>query len=193
MITQGPPKFEVNREETYRRLLHFSVRQIISQEDPFGTHLSVKAGARMASDLSKHLGIEILSHEQVIKPELLNEWRRINNDTYNYLKHAERDPHRSLPVFDLPLLNRLQTLLNAVNFKSLFGKQTAHINLYTAYFSATEPDAQKFINFPEEFWLGLKLFPDMKSRESWKTVFLDIPEVQSEYLKDTDDTLFSQQ
>lgn len=185
-ISQGDPLFEIDREEAFRRLLHFSIRQIISEEDPIATHLSVQSCAQLSVDLGSHTGIEILGYQKLIRPERLKEWIRINNSTFNYLKHADRDPTAKLGVYNVLSLNRLQTLLNASNYGVLFGKQSAHANLYSVYFAATEPNARKLITLGDDVWRKFESDPLYQDLKFWREHFLSIPDVRAEFERDSD-------
>ena len=162
-IQQGSPKFELSRQEALRRLLHFSIRQIVQQEDPFAVHLSAKACARMSADIANHRQMPMAGTDDLIKPEHRKEWRRINNETYNYLKHADRDPESSLGVHDLVGTNRLLTLLNCQNYSDLFTKSTAHSNMFYIYVAISEPDARKLMTLTDQVWEYLELNPEARS------------------------------
>ena len=124
--------------------------------------------------------------DDLIKPEHRKEWRRINNETYNYLKHADRDPESSLGVHDLVGTNRLLTLLNCQNYSDLFTKSTAHSNMFYIYVAISEPDARKLMTLTDQVWEYLELNPDMKDLRLWKRAFLSLPDVKREYDEDTD-------
>lgn len=189
-ITQGPALFEIDRQEAFRRVLHFSIRQIVRREDPFGIHLSVQACAQISRDLGKHLGITIADISSLLRPEHVKEWMTIYKATYNYLKHADKDADATLAVRDLPSLNRFQTLLNASNYTRLYATTTSHIKLYNVYFASTEPNARKMLQLDEMIWEIIDADETIKDRSSWSEFFEKSPDIISEYETDTAESLF---
>ncbi|MGR3512555.1 MAG: hypothetical protein ACU0GG_07295 [Paracoccaceae bacterium] len=51
-----------------------------------------------------------------VKPEYYKVWKQYENRAANFLKHADRDPNKTLVGVDLRELNRIQLLLNVLAY-----------------------------------------------------------------------------
>ncbi|WP_156807948.1 hypothetical protein [Henriciella marina] len=145
----------------------------------------------MSFDLAKHRGVSVAAFDGLIKPEFRKEWRRIHNETYNFLKHADRDPESSIGLHDLPGTNRLLTLLNCQTFSDLFGKLTHHSWLFYIYMAVAERDAGKLLTLTPEVWEFLAQSPDLHNLDYWQSAFLKMPDIEAEYKLDADYSVFN--
>lgn len=105
------PRRTLNKQEALRHLIHTAIRLIARMEDPFAVHLLVHSAGKILIDLAKQKGHELrVDWELYINDEYHDEFFKRHRETYNYLKHADRDFATDLPVHDIAMTNVMNLL-----------------------------------------------------------------------------------
>jgi hypothetical protein len=135
------PRRWIDKREAARHLMHASIRLIMKQEDPFAVHLLINSVDKMLVDLSKQLGKELrVNWEDYIKPEFHGEFFAKIRETYNYLKHADKDYAVELPVRNIMMINISSLFICTANHSKLFGEVTDHMWLFLAFVMNLMPE-----------------------------------------------------
>jgi hypothetical protein len=115
-------------------------------EDPFATHLLIQSADKLLTDLAAHSppGKLVYDWTEVMKPEYKDALLRVHRETFNFLKHADRDHDQTLHVGDITLSNILQLGVGIYNFYSLSNTFTDRMRLGAAFARLAFPDG--FVN-----------------------------------------------
>jgi hypothetical protein len=145
MANQGDerpaPERAIDKQEAARHLIHTAIRLIAAREDPFAVHLLIHSADKILIDLAKARGKALrMDWEAHIKPEYHEEFFKRYRETYNYLKHANRDFDDTLGVRDIAMTNAMNLFMCVVNYMDLFGQPTHHMALFQAFTVALMPD-----------------------------------------------------
>jgi hypothetical protein len=108
-IKRLTPLRRITKRKAIRHLIHAAVRMIAAAEDPFAIHLVVQSADKLLIDLSKRLK-KPLAHDWVeqIKDEYRSPLMAVFRETYNFLKHADKDHDEELHVGSIAESNILQ-------------------------------------------------------------------------------------
>lgn len=124
-----------------RHLIHGAVRMVAAGEDPFAIHLQIHSADKLLIDLAKKQGRELpFTWGKFVKPEYKSAFIETIRETYNFLKHADKDHDQTLHVGEIATANILQLALCVVNYHGLFGTWTAHMQLIFAAAKFVCPD-----------------------------------------------------
>ena len=114
---------------------------IAAREDPFAIHLLIQSADKLLIDLAKNRR-QKLAHDwgEFVKPEYKKAFIEAIRETYNFLKHADKDHDENLHVAEIAKGNILQLALCALNYRALFGGWTDHMNLLFNIAKFVSPD-----------------------------------------------------
>jgi len=100
-------------------------------EDPFATHLLIQSADKLLIDLANHSPPQQLAMDwsKLMKPEYKDALLKLFRETYNFLKHADRDRNETLHVGDIAGLNVLQLTACIANYWALFDEFTHHMQI----------------------------------------------------------------
>lgn len=95
-------KIKVNKIEAARRQIDAGIRMVFSNEDPVAIHTLVGAALRILRDLASKRGDSYMHNfsEAMIKPERKREFWQQWYSSFNFLKHADKDPDAILANVD---------------------------------------------------------------------------------------------
>jgi hypothetical protein len=129
-IKRGAPLRRITKRQAVRHLIHAAVRMIAAAEDPFAIHLIIQSADKLLIDLSKRLKKPLtLDWAGNIKDEYRSPLMAVFRETYNFLKHADKDHDEELHVGSIAESNILQLAACIANYYALFGETTDHMNL----------------------------------------------------------------
>jgi hypothetical protein len=154
---------------------------VAAQEDPFAIHLLIHSAEKMLMDVSKRTGKKLVFNwEDYLEKGKASEFFNFHRETYNFLKHADRDFDKELSVPDLAPINIAFLFVCAENYRKLFDEDTDHMLLISRFMQVIAPNVFDLPNpeaheehmaalgnsTPEAFFTeGLKpnpLFPDIQ-------------------------------
>lgn len=100
-------------------------------EDPFATHLLIQSADKLLFDLAKRdpAKQQVLDWTQRARPEYKDALIEVFRETYNFLKHADRDHDQTLHVGDIATSNVLQLGVCISNYQRLFSEWTDHMRV----------------------------------------------------------------
>jgi hypothetical protein len=143
---RGAPTRWLTKQQAVRQLIHGSVRLLAAGEDPFATHLLIQSTDKLLIDLVKHSASRKLAYDwtALMKPEYKDALLEVHRETFNFLKHADRDHDQTLHVGDIARSNVLQLGVCIYNFFALSNELTDHMRLGIAIARLVFPDG--FVN-----------------------------------------------
>jgi hypothetical protein len=113
-----------------------SVEMIACEMNPLSTHIVVMTCEEIIDSLAHLRGVRLMLNYRVfVKDDHHKYWRKKTRQSYNYFKHADRDPQApySGPSMDsLRELNDITTLANANGLHELGGKYPDVAKSFTA-------------------------------------------------------------
>jgi hypothetical protein len=115
---------------------------LLAGEDPFATHLLIQSADKLLIDLAKRSPTKHLAMDwtKFMKPEYKDALIEVFRETYNFLKHANKDHDQTLHVGDIAISNVLQLGACIVNYQALFGELTDHMRVSFAIARLVFPD-----------------------------------------------------
>ena len=141
-IERGPPKRTITKKEALRHLVHAAIRMIAAQEDPFATHQIVQSADKLLFDLSEKLGKALaLRWDEFVRPEYKTALLQIHRETFNFLKHADKDYDQELFVGEIAHSNVLQLGVCISNYHAIYGEWTEHMQVFFRLVSILSPNA----------------------------------------------------
>lgn len=142
-------------------------------EDPFATHLLIQSADKLLSDLAKLDPAKqlVMDWTQRARPEYKDALIKLFRETYNFLKHADRDHDQTLHVGDIGTSNVLQLGVCILNYQRLFSEWTDHMRVGFAIARFVFPDG--FVSEDER-----PAFEHAVSRSSAYTVREFISDIQ---------------
>jgi hypothetical protein len=137
-----PPRRWLTKKQAVRHLIHAAVRMIVAGEDPFATHLVIQSADKLLVDLAPHTvaGKLPVDFTEFMKPEYKDALLKVYRETFNFLKHADRDHDQSLHVGDIALANVLQLGICIYNFSGLSNEFTDHMRLGSIFAKLVFPN-----------------------------------------------------
>jgi hypothetical protein len=140
-IKRLAPRRRITKKQAVRHLIHAAVRMIAAAEDPFAIHLVIQSADKLLIDLSKKLK-KPLAHDWVenIKDEYRTPLMAVFRETYNFLKHADKDHNEELHVGSIAESNVLQLAVCIANYHSLYGELTDHMNILFGFAKLVMPE-----------------------------------------------------
>lgn len=170
-MERDEPDRYLNKAEAVRRLIHAAVRMYAAGEDPFAVHLLIQSADKLLIDIAKKRGIDLaFDWEKWIKKEHRTEFFEMYRETYNFLKHADRDAGQ-LAVHNIAEVNASQLTMVIENYAAVFDTTTEHMIVFRWFARLWKPDW--FLRRIEE------LFPPKKAREiskSWSVLRAEGPQ-----------------
>ena len=133
---RDPPRRYIDKKEGVRHVLHAAIRSVLNEEDPFAIHLLCQSAEKVLIDLLKNQGSD--DPFSIIPAEKRNEWYDVHRETYNFLKHADRDSGR-VGVYDIVVSNDMLILACIIRFGLLFGAYTRHMGFFMIFTGVLYP------------------------------------------------------
>jgi hypothetical protein len=137
-----PAKRTITKQQAIRHLIHAAVRMIAAGEDPFAIQLMVQSADKLLIDVAKKKKQALpFTWGSFVKPEYKDAVIETVRETYNFLKHADKDHDQTLHVAEIAASNILQLAMCIVNYHSLFGAWTDHMQLLFTVAKFVFPDS----------------------------------------------------
>jgi hypothetical protein len=142
-IKRREPRRRITKRQAVRHLIHAAVRMIAAAaEDPFAIHLIIQSADKLLIDLSNRLKKPLAHHwVENIKDEYRTPLMAVFRETYNFLKHADKDHDQDLHVGSITESNILQLAVCSANYRALYDELTDHMNLLFTFAKLVMPDA----------------------------------------------------
>ncbi|GMO36556.1 hypothetical protein BwSH14_43610 [Bradyrhizobium ottawaense] len=110
-------------------------------EDPFATHVIIQSADKILTDVAKKSGRALaFDFGEFIKPEYRKQWFGIHRETYNFLKHADRDPSGELGVRRIAETNAAELIMAVENYAAVFGAITEHMSVIRVFARLWKPN-----------------------------------------------------
>jgi|GEM_PF-6142209 len=129
------------RRQVAREEIETAIKLLFSGGSQIAATILAWAAVDVLRGLAEAAGKETLRQrtEDGIKPEYLTRWRDIERKSYNFFKHADKDPSDELQ-FRPEALSFV--LLYAVgDYGTIYGQNTILMRIYLAWFMSRYPDA----------------------------------------------------
>ena len=141
-IEREPPKRSITKQQALRHLIHAAVRMTAAREDPFAIHLVIQSADKLLIDLSSKMGKPlVLRWDEFMKPEYKSALLSIHRETFNFLKHADKDYDQELYVGEIAHSNFLQLGVCIAKYHAMFGVWTEHMQLFFKLLTMLVPGA----------------------------------------------------
>jgi hypothetical protein len=132
---------KIDKKEAIRHLIHCAIRMVAAQEDAFAIHLLVHSAEKLLMDVAKQTDQKLMFNwEDWIVPGKESKFFNFHRETYNFLKHADRDFDKVLSVPDLAPINIAQLFICAENYRKLYDDNTDHMLLIGHFMQVVAPD-----------------------------------------------------
>lgn len=136
-MAQDPER--VTKLDVAYRQLNQAIELFFERRDPVAVHSLAAAAHQILTDLGNVKGLtNFIKNNPAIREDKRNEWIRINNEPYNFIKHADRDPEGEFafrpavtPIFILDALQLYQQLTKTLPYT---------LNVFLIWFNAAHPD-----------------------------------------------------
>jgi hypothetical protein len=132
MLSLSPSNTSLSRRDVAQSELNAAIRNFFLDQDLIAAHLLAWAALDVVSDLAKGRGRSTLRagmrHHMTGVVEKL--WSRVERDHYNFMKHADRDPDRTVRV--LPEMTAFAIYTACRDFQAVFGINTPSMAIYIA-------------------------------------------------------------
>jgi hypothetical protein len=126
-----PPRRLIDKRQGLRHIIHAAIRMIFEGEDPFAIHVLVQSAEKIETDLLRKAGkSDLLPIDKLVLPSKKQEFYHIWRESYNFLKHADKDHDGSLPVYDIVRTNDVLLLVCIGRYRELFGGVTRHMQQF---------------------------------------------------------------
>jgi hypothetical protein len=137
----NPPVIRtICKKEAIRHLIHCVIRMVAAQEDAFAIHLLVHSAEKLLMDVAKHTGQKLMFNwEDWVVPGKESKFFNFHRETYNFLKHADRDFDKVLSDPHLAPINIAQLFICAENYRKLFDENTDHMLLMSHFMQVIAP------------------------------------------------------
>src|SRR5262249_17471477 len=141
------PRRYINKREGVRHVLHAAIRAVLSNEDPFAIHLLGQSAEKVLIDLLANEGVEDPLFS-LLKPDMRSVFFDIYRESYNFLKHADRDSDGKLGVRNIVGSNDLLLFTCIVRYGVLFGSYTQHMSIFLRFAGFHYPGIVDWHQFP---------------------------------------------
>jgi hypothetical protein len=192
-----PPKRTITKQQAIRHLIHAAVRMIAAGEDPFAIQLIVHSADKLLIDVAKKQKRKLaFNWVKFVKPEYKAAVMETMRETYNFLKHADKDHDQTLHVAEIAKVNILQLALCIVNYHSLFAAMTDHMTLLFNVARFVYPNSLVHPDLRSQFNATLPKIHNITLAESLSGWWTDpalmamLPNLAREKAEDLQDTQF---
>lgn len=159
----------MTRRAIAARQLDSAIRNLVLDEDIVAAHLLGWAALDVISDVATGLGRATVrgGMTALMSPEVRKAWRRAERDHYNFMKHADRDPERTIRL--APDLTTFAIYVACRDYVKTFDDSTPVMAVYTGWYLSQEPGMQRgfggtwddilvetFGDAPDEAWRQAK-------------------------------------
>lgn len=140
MIEHGKPGQTVTRAQLARFELEAAIRNLFIDEDLIAAHLLTWSALEVISDVGKARGRVTLRTKMASKfsPEVRQRWRRAEHDHYNFMKHADRDPDRTIRL--APDMTFFALHVSCRDFQTVFDDLSPVMAIYIAWYLRQNPE-----------------------------------------------------
>jgi hypothetical protein len=140
MISMSSSQASLSRRNVAQTELDGAIRNFFIEADLIAAHLLGWAALDVISDLAKARGRTTLrvKMKRLMNSTMQKQWSRVERDHYNFMKHADRDPDRTVRL--LPSLTAFAIYTACRDFLAVFGTNTPSMAIYIAWFLNRNPD-----------------------------------------------------
>ena len=130
----------LTRREAIRAEIDTSIALFLGHSDHVSAHLLAWAATETLRGLAREARKETFQAilEDRIKSEHLKEWRELLKKTYNFAKHADRDPHLEIEDFR-PESTSFTIFGSCHDYKLLFGQKSWSMFVFQSWFHCRNP------------------------------------------------------
>jgi hypothetical protein len=129
----------IAKTEAARRQLETAVLLYFNDKDPVSIHTLTWAAHEIISRLNqKRGGAPLMLDGRMVKEEFKEEMRKRMRDAYNFFKHADRDPDRSIDFN--PETNDFCLWDACEGYEMLTGEKNPYLIIYRGWFNYRYPD-----------------------------------------------------
>jgi hypothetical protein len=144
--TESPRRY-INKREGVRHVLHAAIRALLSGEDPFAIHLLGQSAEKVLIDLLENGGVKDPLFS-LLKPDMRSIFFDIYRESYNFLKHADRDSDGKLGVRNIVGSNDLLLFTCILRYGVLFGSYTQHMSIFLRFAGLLYPGIVDWDQWP---------------------------------------------
>lgn len=134
-------RMNANKIDAARRLIDAAIRMLLAQEDPLAVYAIAQSGFNILRDLCEKNNGQGFYKELTanIRPGMEKKFWKELNKTWNFLKHADRDPDSSLENVSEEL-NEATLFMATQLYNDLGQKLTIEMWVVLFFVSAQHPD-----------------------------------------------------
>jgi len=149
MISMEPWPEKLSRKDAARLELDASVRNFFLNEDLIAAHLLAWAALDVISDVGKARGVRTLRKMMSEKADenTRKAWSKAERDHYNFMKHADRDPDRTVRL--LPDMTTFAMYTACRDYLAVFGDNTSSMAIFMGWF--LNRNSSMAASFDEEY------------------------------------------
>lgn len=129
----------LSRQQTAQRQLDSAIRDLFLYGDLISAHLLAWAALDVITDVAKATRkstIRTLMRKHM-SDALAKAWIKAERDHYNFMKHADRDPHRRVSL--IPEMSAFALYIACRDFLKIFGETSALMATYSAWYLGRTP------------------------------------------------------
>ena len=131
-------EIKTTKLDAARRQIETAIRMLFSGEDPVAIHTLASAGLKLLQDLAKQTNTDSL-FSSIIKPGKEKEVWAIIRRAYNFLKHADSDPHAVIEGVKEEA-NDVLLFIACNYYRDLTQQPTATMLCFVSWYAAFHPD-----------------------------------------------------
>jgi len=146
VIAFEEPGPALTRHQVARVELDAAIRNLFIDEDLVAAHLLTWSGLEVISDVGKARGRQTLrvAMTSQMSDEVRKRWRRAEHDHYNFMKHADRDPDRTIRL--APGMTAFALHVACRDFQTVFNDLSPVMALYVAWYLRQNPEMGEGFN-----------------------------------------------
>lgn len=140
MIDTTRPGERVTRHQLARRELEAAIRNLFFDEDVIAAHILVWSALEVVTDVGKARNIGTLRDQMSsnMTESVRRQWKRIEHDHYNFMKHADRDPDRVIRL--TPEMTVFALYVACSDYRRVFGDPSLAMAVFSAWYLRQNPD-----------------------------------------------------
>ena len=167
-------------------------RAVLSGEDPFAIHLLGQSAEKVLIDLLENEGVEDPLFS-LLKPDMRSEFFNIYRESYNFLKHADRDSDGKLGVRNIVGSNDLLLFTCILRYGVLFGPYTQHMSIFLRFAGLLYPGIVDWDELLKNLLKEATRGPLTRGEliTSMRFAMLQNPDCQREVQQDLDDVIIA--
>ena len=137
LSSRWPP---LSRAQTAKRQLDAAIRDFFLYDDLVSAHLLAWAALDVITDVAKATGkttIRSLMRANM-STTVAKAWSKAERDHYNFMKHADRDPHRMVRL--IPEMSAFALYIACRDYLKTFGEGSLFMAVYSGWYLGRTPD-----------------------------------------------------